>query len=135
MTEPIESPKGKRTIFIPRRNRQRTLGTQKYPKFNIARDIAHQASACTQGLGSFAGWLCASPVLGHLLCRVISTWKGSPQYLPFWLPEGPGEQHQLHRDNPSITLLGARLTRAPTAPKSRAAHKQSVPGEPSNLEV
>ena len=29
----------------------------------------------------------------------------------------------------SITLLGARHTRAPMAPKSRAAHQQSVPGE------
>ena len=29
----------------------------------------------------------------------------------------------------AITLLGARHTRAPTTPKSRAAHQQSVAGE------
>ena len=52
----------------------------------------------------------------------------SLQHPPSVLP-GADRQHQAHRDNLSITLLGARHTRAPMAPKSGAALQQSVPGE------
>ena len=116
-------------IFAPGWTREATPRTRRYAEFNIARDIAHQASACPRGLGSSAIHLCASPVLGRLPCRVICTRKCSPQHLPSLLLEGPDGQCQVHRDNLNITLCGKRHTRAPTAPKSRAAHQQSVPVE------
>ena len=85
--------------------------TQRYPEFNITWDTDCQASACSQDLGISVGCLCASPVMGHLPFRVINTWRVSP--LPSTLQDRQKRQHQVHRDNPSITLLQASHTRAP----------------------
>ena len=119
----------KKKYRVSRRTRQATPGTQRYPAFNVPQNTALQSSPCAQGLGSSASCPLAALLGERLPCRVICTWKWSPQPQLSWLPDGPDRQHQVHRDNPSITLLGARHTRAPMASKSRAAHQQSVPGE------
>ena len=88
---------------------------------NITWVSACQASACNQGLGSSAGHLCANLVGGHLPCRVISTWKSSPQHPPSSLPEGADRQHQVHRDILGLTSLRTQPVRLLPVPRAWAA--------------
>ena len=88
--------------MAPRQTGWASPGTQRYSKSNIARDIAHQASACAQGLGSSEGCLCSRPVRGRLPCRSIGTWKGP---LSSWFLDKPDRQHWEHRDIQSLTSL------------------------------